>query len=82
MSCYFMVDVYIDENKGRGAYSDYIEKVKPIVESFGGDYLVRSEKVTSFSPQRKPNRVIVIRFPSREKLDACFASEEYRQIMH
>ena len=47
MSCYFMVDVYIDENKGRGAY-----------------------------------RVIVIRFPSREKLDACFASEEYRQIMH
>ena len=32
MSCYFMVDVYIDENKGRGAYSDYIEKVKPIVD--------------------------------------------------
>ena len=61
MSCYFMVDVYIDENKGRGAYSDYIEKVKPIVESFGGDYLVRSETVTSFSPQRKPDRVIVIR---------------------
>lgn len=24
----------------------------------------------------------VIRFPSREKLDACFASEEYRHIMH
>ena len=36
MSCYFIVDVYIDENKGRGAYEDYIEKVKPIVESFGG----------------------------------------------
>ena len=69
MSCYFMVDVYIDENKGRGAYSDYIEKVKPIVESFGGDYLVRSETVTSFSPQRKPDRVIVIRFPSREQGD-------------
>ena len=82
MSCYFMVDVYIDENKGRGAYSDYIEKVKPIVESFGGDYLVRSEAVTSLNPQRKPDRVIVIRFPSREKLDACFASEEYRQIMY
>ena len=82
MSCYFMVDVYIDENKGRGMYSDYIEKVKPIVESFGGDYLVRSEAVTSLSPQRNPCRVIVIRFPSREKLDACFASEEYQHIMH
>ena len=43
MSCYFIVDVYIDENKGR---------------------------------------VIIIRFPSREKLDACFASEEYRHLMH
>ena len=27
-------------------------------------------------------RVIIIRFPSRAKLDACFASEEYRHIMH
>ena len=42
MSYYFIVDVYIDENKGRGSYEDYIEKVKPIVESFGGEYLVRT----------------------------------------
>ena len=82
MSCYFIVDVYIEENKGRGAYKDYIEKVKPIVEGFGGEYLVRTEKVMSLSPLRTPKRVIVIRFPSRAKLDACFASDEYRQIMH
>ena len=49
MSYYFIVDVYIDESKGRGSYDDYIEKVKPIVESFGGEYLVRSEKVTALS---------------------------------
>ena len=47
MSFYFIVDVYIDENKGRGTYEDYIEKVKPIVESFGGEYLVRTEKIRS-----------------------------------
>ena len=28
------------------------------------------------------NPWIVIRFPSREELDACFASDEYRQIKH
>lgn len=82
MSCYFIVDVYIDENKGRGAYEDYIEKVKPIVESFGGEYLVRTENIRALSPLRTPQRVIVIRFPSRKKLDACFASDEYRQIKH
>lgn len=82
MSCYFIVDVYIDENKGRGSYEDYIEKVKPIVESFGGEYLVWTEKIRALSPLRNPGRVIVIRFPSREELDACFASDEYRQIMY
>jgi uncharacterized protein (DUF1330 family) len=82
MSCYFIVDVYIDEKKGRGLYDDYIEKVKPIVEGFGGEYLVRTENIVSLSPLRAPERVIVIRFPSREKLDVCFASDEYQKIMH
>ena len=82
MACFFIVDTYIDEAKGRGSYDDYIEKVKPIVESYGGEYLARSEKVTALSPLRKPNRVIIIRFPSRKKLEECFASDEYRQIMH
>ena len=81
MSCYFIIDVYIDENKGRGEYADYIEKVRPIVESFGGEYLVRSENVTSLNPDRTPQRVIIIHFPSREKLNECFSSKEYREIM-
>ena len=82
MDCFFIIDVYIDENKGRGSYDDYIGKVKPIVENYGGEYLVRTENVTALSPLRKPDRLIIIRFPSREKLDDCFASDEYRRIMH
>ena len=82
MTCFFIIDVYIDKNKGRGSYDDYIEQVKPIVESYGGEYLARSENVTALSPLRKPDRVIIVRFQSREKLDACFASDEYRRIMH
>ena len=82
MACFFIVDVYIDKSKGRGSYDDYIEKVKPIVEKYGGEYIARTENVTSLSPLRKTDRVIIIKFPSREKLDACFASDEYRRIMH
>ena len=82
MACFFIIDVYIDKSKGRGSYDDYIEKVKPIVENYGGEYLARTEKVTALSPLRKPDRVIIIKIPSREKLDACFASDEYRRIMH
>ena len=82
MACFFIIDVYIDKSKGRGSYDDYIEKVKPIVEKYGGEYIARTENVTSLSPLRKPDRVIIIKFPSREKLDACFSSDEYRRITH
>ena len=57
MACFFIVDTYIDKNKGRGSYDVYIEQVKPIVESYGGEYLVRTENVTALSPLRKPDRV-------------------------
>ena len=80
MSCYFLIDTYIDDKRGRGQYDDYISKVKPIVESFGGEYILRSENVTALSESRKPQRVIVIRFPNRESLNACFSSEEYKAI--
>lgn len=60
MACFFIIDVYIDESKGRGSYDDYIEKVKPIVEKYGGEYIARTENVTSLSPLRKPDRVIII----------------------
>ncbi len=82
MACFFIVDVYIDKNKGRGSYGDYIEKVKAIVESYDGEYLARTENVTALSPLRRPDRVIIIRFPTRKKLNACFASDEYRRIMN
>ena len=81
MSCYFIVDVYIDGNRGRGQYDEYIKKVKTVVESYGGEYLVRTENITSLNPKRNPQRVIIVKFPSRQELDACFASEAYLKIM-
>lgn len=78
---YFLIDTYIDGEKGRGSYDEYIERVKPIVESFGGTYILRSEKIDSLSPERTPQRVIIIRFPDRAHLESCFESEKYKEIM-
>lgn len=78
--CYFLVDTYIDDAKGRGLYDDYIRKVKPIVESYGGRYLLRSEHITALSEKRNPQRVIILKFPDKGNLERCFASKEYREI--
>lgn len=80
MACYFLIDTYIDEKRGRGEYDLYIEAVRPIVEHYGGEYLLRTEQVTGLTEERQPQRIIVIRFPSRAALDACFGSREYLDI--
>lgn len=45
MGIYFIVSTYLDKEKGRGEYDEYIRMVKPIVEGYGGRYIVRSEAV-------------------------------------
>lgn len=77
---YFVVSVQMDEERGIGSYEEYIRRVKPIVESYGGRYLVRSEKMQYLGNAWKPDRLIIICFPSREKLDECFQSEAYQEI--
>ena len=76
-----MIDTYISDGGNRGEYDDYIERVRPIVESYGGEYLVRTEEVERLSDKRVPQRVILIKFPTKDKLKECFASQEYRAIM-
>lgn len=80
MSYYFIVDTYMQE-KYSGEYTDYITKVKPIVERFGGKYLVRTNTVISLNDERCPQRSIVIEFPNKKALDLCFSSEDYKAIM-
>ena len=80
MAVFFIVNVEIPDKNDRGSYDEYIAKVKPIVESYGGSYIVRSEQVELFVGDRKPDRIIVIRFENRKQLDACFASKEYASV--
>ena len=62
-------------------YEEYIRLVKPIVESYGGEYMVRSGSLIALGEAWKPDRMIIIRFPDRGSLDACFESDEYKHIM-
>lgn len=81
MSCYFIVSVYEDEGRKEN-YAEYIKLVKPIVEKYEGEYLVRTDDVFTLSDSWKPDRLIVIHFPDRRALDQCFSSKEYIDIMH
>ncbi len=77
---YFVVTTYFDEEKSKEDYLKYIKAVKPIVSKYHGRYIVRSEKITALSSNWSPNRVIIIEFDTKEQLEICFSSEEYKQI--
>ncbi len=77
MATYLIININIPDKNDRGAYDEYIARVKPVVESHGGEYIVRSEQVVRFAGTWQPDRVIVIRFDDRKQLDECFSSPEY-----
>lgn len=76
---YFIVEVHCPGD--RGSYTEYVERVRPIVERHGGRYLARSEKIQTVTGDWHPDRVILIRFNSHEAMERCFASQEYRAVM-
>jgi len=80
MATYFIISTKIDSKKDKKPYDEYIQKVKPIVESFGGRYLARSEKITALSDSWQPDRIIVIEFSSKEQIENWLSSKEYKAI--
>jgi uncharacterized protein (DUF1330 family) len=79
MPAYLLIDTVVHD---REVYKQYVEAFLPILESFGGEYIVSSEKITSFVGGWEPKRIVMLRFPDAERLRACFASEEYTAVKH
>ena len=59
-------------------YKEYIEKVKPIAEKFGAEYIVRGGEFELIEGNWEHPRTIVIKFPSYEKALECHNSSEYK----
>ena len=48
MTCYFIIDTYIDEKTGRVMYDEYIREVKPIVKNLVENTLFVQKKLLHF----------------------------------
>ena len=61
-------------------YKEYVDKVKPIAEKFGGEYIVRGGETTIVEGNWTYPITVVIKFPSYEKALEWYSSEEYQPI--
>ena len=61
-------------------YKEYIEKVKPIVKMYGGEYVVKAGETTIIEGTWTYPRTVVIKFPSYEKALEWYNSQKYKLI--
>ena len=71
----FNIDV-----KKPNEYKEYVEKVTPIANKFGGEYIVRGGEAKVIEGTWTYPRTIIIKFPSYEKALEWYSSEEYKPI--
>ena len=78
MTAYLIVDTKINDEE---AYEEYKILAKPIVESFGGEYLVRGGFTTvSENELWTPTRMVLVQFPSRQAAENFLSSDEYAPV--
>jgi uncharacterized protein (DUF1330 family) len=76
MSAYIVVEVEVQDPQ---RYENYKAMVPASLEAHGGRFLVRGGKVETLEGDWAPKRFVIVEFPSVEKANAWWASEEYAE---
>ena len=60
-------------------YKKYMKKVKPMIESYGGEYLIRGGKIDALETNLwKPTRMVLVKFPNKKSAMEWYNSDEYK----
>tara|TARA_B100001013_G_C24287249_1_gene315353 strand:+ start:241 stop:531 length:291 start_codon:yes stop_codon:yes gene_type:complete len=77
MSGYFIIQINV---KNKENYKEYISKVTPIVEKFGGEYIIRGGESKNVEGKWPYERTVVLKFPNYEMVHKWHESDEYKPI--
>lgn len=77
VSAYLVLDLSIKEIKG---FSEYIQKIPSFIEKHSGRYIVRGEVPEIMEGDWKPERLVIIEFPSRQHAKDFLAEPEAKSL--
>jgi len=77
MSAYLVVDITVHDPE---MYQEYVRKAPPYIEKHGGIYRVRGGKVEAQEGEWRPQRLVVVEFPTREKANAFLNDPGYQAV--
>ena len=75
MSVYMILDAEVHD---AGAYEKYKEAAPQYVARHGGEYCCRGGDIDVLAGEWHPQRVIMLKFPSRAAFDALMADPDYQ----
>ena len=75
---YLIVDTKLTKPE---SYEEYKKLAKPIVESFGGEYLARGGELhVDQDDLWSPSRIVLVKFPNMEQAKSFLNSEQYQSV--
>ena len=74
MSAFVIVDIEVTDPVG---YEEYKQLAAPAVALYGGKYLARGGKNETLEGEWRPNRLVILEFPTAEQAKAWLNSPEY-----
>jgi uncharacterized protein (DUF1330 family) len=78
MAAYWIGEHDITDRK---KFEEYLRRVVPMIERFGGRYLTRPGSHEVLEGSWRPNRVVLIEFPDMAALKAWYHLPEYQQLI-
>ena len=77
MKAYLIADTNVTDPQ---PYEEYKRQVKPLIERFGGRYVVRGGPHDVLEGDWTPTRLVVLEFPDMASLRAWYDSPEYAPL--
>lgn len=75
---YAVAEISVHDAEG---YKAYVAAVTPLVEKFGGTYLVRGGQAVAREGAPPAGRVVILEFPSVAAAEAFYDSPDYQAVL-
>lgn len=77
MTAYVIVDIKVNDP---ARYEEYKRQALPTVEMFGGKYIARGGRTEVLEGSWRPNRLVILQFPSIEQAKSWLNSPLYSEV--
>jgi len=78
MPVYLLIEINVQDHE---LYAEYTAQVLPLVERYGGRYLIRGGEVFPVSGNWRPERLVLVQFETMDLVQDFLTSPEYQTLI-